>query len=82
MLACVCLNRYYNCTQIRGFKKKKNKIQTDGTVGLAVDEHLQAVAGGVDGQLRPLSGLQELLVGVDVHAALKHPEVSTQRSTI
>jgi len=78
MLARVCLNRYYN---IRGFKKK-NKIQTDGTVGLAVDEHLQGVAGGVDGQLRPLSGLQELLVRVDVHAALKHSEVSTQRSTI
>jgi hypothetical protein len=40
------------------------------------------VAGGVDGQLRPLSGLQELLVRVDVHAALRNSEVSTQRSTI
>jgi len=62
--------------------KEEQDSDGDGTVGLAVDEHLQGVAGGVDGQLRPLSGLQELLVRVDVHAALKHSEVSTQRSTI
>jgi len=64
------------------FLKEEQDSDGDGTVGLAVDEHLQGVAGGVDGQLRPLSGLQELLVRVDVHAALKHSEVSTQRSTI
>jgi len=64
------------------FLKEEQDSDGDGTVGLAVDEHLQGVAGGVDGQLRPLSGLQELLVRVDVHAALKHSEVSTQRSTM
>jgi len=62
--------------------KEEQGSDGDGTVGLPVDEHLQGVAGGVDGQLRPLSGLQELLVRVDVHAALRNSEVSTQRSTI
>ena len=42
---------------------------SDDTEGLAVDEHLHRVAGGVDDELRPLAGLEELLARVDVDAA-------------
>jgi hypothetical protein len=46
------------------------------TVRLPVDEHLQRVAGRVDGELRPLAGLQELLARVDVHAASMYIKVT------
>jgi hypothetical protein len=50
----------------------QEEISVRVTEVLPVDEHLHAVPGGVDGQLRPLAGLQELLAGVDVDAANTH----------
>ena len=37
-----------------------------GTEELAVDEHLQRVPDGVDGELQPLAGLEELLAPVNL----------------
>ena len=47
---------------------------SDDTEGLAVDEHLQQVLGGVDGELQPLARLEELLALLHIQGKGKRLE--------